>query len=218
MSAVSTGRVLIDRKARDFFEDLWKQGDPWELDSSEFEQQRFARLLAMLDGRRYQRTLEIGCGTGSFTRQLARIADHIVALDIAPTAIMRAQTTAVGPGIVDFRLANIMEYDVRAEGPWDLVVMSETIYYLGWLYPFFDLGWLASELFASTRAGGRLLLANTEGGCEDALLLPWLIRTYRDLFLNVGYEVEAEELLCGAKHGADLKVLISLFAKPPSSL
>jgi predicted TPR repeat methyltransferase len=218
MRTARAGRARIDRKARDFFEDLWKQGDPWELDTSEFEQQRLARLLATLDGRRYQHMLEIGCGTGSFTRHLARIADHIVALDIAPAAIARTQTTAVGPGIVDFRLANIMEYDVRAEGPWDLVVMSETIYYLGWLYPFFDVGWLASELFASTRVGGRLLLANTEGGCDDALLLPWLIRTYRDLFLNVGYDVEAEDLFCGAKHGIDLKVLISLFTKPSSSL
>lgn len=216
MSAERTGRVLIDRTARDFFERLWAQGDPWKLESSEFEQQRLARLLATLDGRRYERSLEIGCGRGAFTRDLARIADQIVALDIAPTAITRARTIAVGPGIADFRLANIMEYDVRAEGPWDLVVMSETIYYLGWLYPFFDLGWLASELFASTRPGGRLLLANTEGGCEDALLLPWLIRTYRDLFVNVGYDVETEELFCGTKHGVDLRVLISLFAKPSS--
>jgi len=216
MSSVRTGRVLIDRTARDFFERLWTQGDPWELESSEFEQQRLARLLATLDGRRYQRALEIGCGRGAFTRHLARIADHIVALDIAPTAITAARTIAVGPGIADFRLANIMQYDVRAEGPWDLVVMSETIYYLGWLYPFFDLGWLASELFAATGPGGRLLLANTEGGCEDALLLPWLIRTYRDLFVNVGYDVESEELFGGIKHGVDMKVLISLLAKPSS--
>ena len=35
---------------------------------------------------------------------------------------------------IDFRVANIMQYNPRAEGPWDLVVMTETIYCLGWLY------------------------------------------------------------------------------------
>jgi hypothetical protein len=118
---------------------------------------------------------------------------------------------------VDFRVANIMDYDVRADGPWDLIVLSETIYYLGWLYPFFDVGWLAAELFGATRDGGRLLMANTSGGVEDYLLRPWLIRTYRDLFLNVGYQLEAEEIFHGSKNGLNLEVLISLFGKLPEA-
>jgi hypothetical protein len=53
--------------------------------------------------------------------------------------------------------------------------------------------------------------------CEsnEPLLLPWLIRTYRDLFRNVGYELEAEEILRGSKNGVHFEVLISLFAKGP---
>jgi hypothetical protein len=108
-----------------------------------------------------------------------------------------------------------MDYDPCLEGPWDLVVLSETIYYLGWLYPFFDVGWLAQRLYAATRGGGRLLLANTQGECEDLLLLPWLIRTYRDLFMNVGFRIEAEEVFCGCKNGVLLEVLISLMVRPP---
>ena len=87
-----------------------------------------------------------------------------------------------------------MDFPVRAKGPWDLIIMSETIYYLGWLYSFFDVGWFAAELLAATRTGGRFLMANTCGGVNDHLLSPWLIRTYRDLFLNVGYHLESEEL------------------------
>ena len=64
------------------------------------------------------------------------------------------------PG-VDFRLANVMELDLAREGTWDLVVLAETAYYLGWLYPMFELGWLAHSLHSASRAGGRLLLANT---------------------------------------------------------
>ena len=46
-----------------------------------------------------------------------------------------------------------MEYDVKAEGPWDLVVFSETIYCLGWLYPLFDVGWLRLEPLAEATSG-----------------------------------------------------------------
>ena len=105
--------------------------------------------------------LEIGCGAGSFTRDLARIADQVVAIDISANAIARAQTTVTAPG-VDYRVADIMNNDFNKEGPWDLVVMSETICYLGWLYSLFEVGWLASELFAGTSSGGRFHMANTQ--------------------------------------------------------
>jgi hypothetical protein len=108
-----------------------------------------------------------------------------------------------------------MDYDLRAEGSWDLVVMSETIYYLGWLYPFFDVAWLAGEIFAATGDNGRLLMANTCGGVEDFLLRPWIIRTYHDLSVNAGYRPASEETFRGMKDGCDIEVLISLFEKTP---
>jgi hypothetical protein len=144
---------------------------------------------------------------------LAHIADRIVALDIAPAAIERALASGIGPATIDFRVANIMEYKPGPDGPWDLVVMTETICYLGWLYPFFDVAWLAAEIFTATRVGGRLLLANTLGEVNDALLLPWIIRTYHDLFRNVGYQIEAEHLFKGTKKDVDFEVLMSLFSK-----
>ncbi len=206
-------RKGIGEEARSFFERLWRQGDPWELESSEFEQARYARQVAMLQGRRYERVLEIGCGAGAFTRSLAKIADHVVGLDIAEAAVAQARTRAPA-GNVDFRLANVMEFDPVAEGPWDLVVMSETVYYLGWLYSFFDVAWLAFQLFSASRDGARLLLTNAEGDVGDYLMLPWILRTYRDLFLNVGFALESEEVFHGTKHALAVKVLISLLEKP----
>jgi SAM-dependent methyltransferase len=200
-------------EASAFFEKLWSEGDYWALESSPFEQQRFAKLIDMLGKRRFARALEIGCGAGHFTRMLAQQCDQIVALDISPTAISRAQSTpAVG---VEYRVANVMDLDLREQGTWDLIVMTETIYYLGWLYPFFDLAWMTSELHATTRPGGCVLLANTLGGenCSDELLLPPLIHTYRDLFRNVGYAVAKEATFTGEKDGAALQVLMNLLRK-----
>lgn len=207
-----TERESSGRRARSFFEDLWRRGDPWELETSELDQSRYARQIAVLGERHYPQVLEIGCGAGAFTRLLASRSGHVVALDIAPAAIARAVAKPT-PEHVEFRVANVMEYDPCREGPWDLVVLAETIYFLGWLYAFFDVAWLAAELFSATRDGGRLLLANTFGGIEDPLLRPWIIRTYRDLFLNAGYRLEAEEILRGVKNDVPLEVLISLFFK-----
>lgn len=206
-------RDLIARKMQDHYERVWKGNDPWDFEASEFDQARYARQLSLLDGRHYPRALEIGCGSGWFTSLLTGIADWVLALDIAPSAIACAKAQVVYPGAVDFRVANIMDYDLHAEGPWDLVVFSETIYCLGWLYPLFDVGWLAAELFDATRDGGRLLLVNTYGGEKDYLLRPWLIHTYRHLFLNVGYRLEAEKIFRGRKNTVDLEVLMDVFEK-----
>ena len=209
-------RELIDQKAHDFFEQLWQRGDPWNIEGSEYEQARCAQLLKVLAGRRYTRALEIGCGAGSFTRLLAGVADQVTAFDISPAAIPQARALRAGPGMVEFRVANVMDYSWRTEGPWDLIVLSDTISMIGWLYPFFDVAWLAAELFAGTCSGGRLLLANSMGGDDEPLLLPWLIHTYRDLFGNVGYQLDAEETFRGTKNGVAFEVLISLFAKAPA--
>ena len=202
-----------DERTRIFFEGLWRRGDPWSLESSEFERAKYARQLALITDQRFERVLEIGCGAGAFTALLARQSDHITGIDISPTAISMAKRRLGASTIVDFQEANIMEHHIQSMGTWDLIVMSETIYYLGWIYPFFDVAWLASELFHSTRDGGLLLMANTYGEFGDYLVSPWIIRTYRDLFLNVGYHVGREETFQGSKNGVKLDVLISLLRK-----
>jgi SAM-dependent methyltransferase len=209
-----TDRERLGEQALEFSEGLWRRGDVWEFDTSEFEQSRFERLIQVLEGARYPRVLELGCGAGQFTRRLARLADHIVAFDIAPSAIARARAAEADGTTIDYRVGNAMDYGWRADVPWDLVVMNDTICYLGWLYPFFDVAWFASEIHAAVRPGGRFLLANAMDEQYDKLLLPYIIRTYRDLFLNVGFRLAREETHSGTKHGVRFDVLISLFEKP----
>jgi hypothetical protein len=108
-----------------------------------------------------------------------------------------------------------MHYDFTHQAFWDLVVFSEAVYILGWLYPFFDLAWLATRLFQATRPGGRFLLSNTYGReGKDWLNQPAFIHSYRDLFRNVGYQLDVEKIFQGTKDGIDFTVLCSLFEKP----
>lgn len=205
-------RPTAGHTAQDFFEELWAEKDPWDLDTSELDQRRYARQLALLSDRRYPRALELGCGTGSFTRDLASVCDHVLAVDVASSAVARAREAFAGTEGVELRVANIMELDVDAEGPWDLVVLAETAYYLGWLYPLFDVGWLAHGLHGATAPGGRLLLVNTFGP-DNGLMSPPLIRTYHDLFANAGFAVELEETMHGTKETVDFEILLSLMRK-----
>jgi SAM-dependent methyltransferase len=208
-----TEREQISLKAQSYFDDLWSRGDPWELETSEFEHKRYARLLEILKRLKYERVLEIGCGSGTFTRLLAPRAQRLLALDVSARAIGRAQAAQDTPKHVEFRVANIMDFDVNAEGPWDLIVLSETVYFLGWLYSLFDVCWLASELFKATRDSGELLLANLQGEAHGPLFLPGIIRTYEDLFVNMGYEHQYQDLFRSQKDGVDLEIAILLLRK-----
>jgi SAM-dependent methyltransferase len=201
-------------KARQFFDDLWRRGDYWALETSPFERDKYARQLERIADRRYCNALEIGCGTGVFSRALAARADRVIALDVSPVAIEQARAGGDAGGVIEYRVADVMDYHPDADGPIDLIVLAETIYYLGWLYPFFDLGWTAARLFDATADNGRLLMTNTHGGLKSYLHRPWLIQTYRDLFRNVGFRLESEEPFVGEKDGVPLEATICLYTKP----
>jgi 2-polyprenyl-3-methyl-5-hydroxy-6-metoxy-1,4-benzoquinol methylase len=211
-------RNKADAEARSFFDELWSKGDPWDLETHPFELAKYGAQLALLDadrgpGMQYGRALEIGCAAGTFTRRLAPRCASVVALDVAEPAIALAKERTSATN-VEYLRENVMQWQQGLAGDWDLVVCAETICYLGWLYPFFDVAWLAHCIYGGTRPGGRLLLANTCGGVEDYLLLPWIIRTYHDLFRNVGFVVLRDTVFRGEKNGAAIEAMITLFERP----
>ena len=204
-------------KARQFFNRLWQAGDYWQLDKDPFERDKYYKQLAHLKDRCYGNVLEIGCGSGLFTRALAPMADKVIGLDVSPAAVERAKKLGTANGIIDFRCTSALDYDPKADGPFDLIVMSETIYYLGWIYTFFEVSWLAAELFDATAPGGRFLMCNSVGNGESFLHRRFVLDSYRDLFKNVGYQLAGEETFTGEKEGVPQDSLIHLFEKPPDA-
>lgn len=195
------------------YEAEWRKPAPWSL--AAYDNVVYARIIEMLEGRRYPRALEIGSGSGTFTRLFAPLADQVVAIDIAMNAISRARARNSLDN-VHFEAVNVMEYNLDRDNPWDLIVFGETIYCLGCYYTFFEVAWLARGLFHCTRPGGRLLLANCQAGDENDdqyALRRWLVRSYRDMFVNVGYVIEAEENL-QVPNDYGFETLISVFSKP----
>ena len=75
------------------------------------------------------RSLEIGCGTGAFSRLLAERSDHVLALDLSSNMISIArEQSALYPNI-DFRVADVMAHDLGAE-QFDCIVSIATLHHL----------------------------------------------------------------------------------------
>src|SRR5262245_27408567 len=184
-------------KARTFFEAIWQKGDYWELDTAGYERERYCAIIAALRGHQYERVLEIGCGAGAFTELLLPLADRLSGIDVAPTAVERAAKRCPS---AEFHCEDVFSHDFSKDPPWDLVVMSETIYYIGWLRSFFEVTWLARDMLKSMAPGGKLVLADTQLASEP-LMEPFIIRAYRDLFLSVGWVPEGENIHRGEKNG-----------------
>ncbi|RIX98179.1 methyltransferase domain-containing protein [Aureimonas flava] len=104
-------------------------GDPWHVRSSPYERDKRAAAVAMLAGHSYGRLLEAGCGEGHLTAAIlhAGVAREAIAFDRDPAIVARAN--AMGWG-ADMRFVEGAMPDAVPEGRFDLVVLSEVLYFL----------------------------------------------------------------------------------------
>jgi 2-polyprenyl-3-methyl-5-hydroxy-6-metoxy-1,4-benzoquinol methylase len=132
--------------SRNYHEDLWRQV-PDGLEPSDFP----LRLGFLLDRvRPGERVLDIGCGEGRFTAELARAGARVVGVDVAEEPRRRAR-------------ARHPELDLRLlgdEGPWDLADASFDVVWAGEVIEHVadTAAWL-SEVRRVLRSGGSLLLS-----------------------------------------------------------
>ncbi|MFI2102024.1 PIG-L family deacetylase [Isoptericola sp. NPDC019693] len=113
---------------RGFFDRFYEgRTDPWGFETRWYEERKRAVLLASLPRPRFRAVLEIGCSTGVLTAELARRADSTVGVDIAD-APLDAARRRLGPGPRLLRLDTPAQWP---DGTFDLVVLSEVLYYYG---------------------------------------------------------------------------------------
>jgi SAM-dependent methyltransferase len=119
----------VSRATAESFERLYAESpDPWAYDSSEYERGKYAATLAALDGRSYQRGLEVGCSIGAFTELLAQRCGSLTAFDFSARAVALARKRLLEHAHVTVLEASFPEQ--TPVGQWDLVVCSEVLYYL----------------------------------------------------------------------------------------
>jgi SAM-dependent methyltransferase len=119
---------MRERLDREYFEDLYEQSpDPWDFETSPYERKKYERTLGVLQGRRYRRALEVGCSIGVFTTMLVPLCDEVRAVDVSEKAVAAARNRLAG--FPHARVERRRLPEQTPEGPFELIVVSEVLYY-----------------------------------------------------------------------------------------
>jgi SAM-dependent methyltransferase len=147
------------------FERLYRQSpDPWSFATSAYEQGRYRATLRALKRQVYGRAFEPGCSVGALTAQLARRCRAVIATDIAPSAVQRAQERCRAFEQVEIFQADLA--DGPAPGPFDLIVLSE----IGYYFSKDRLRAIGRALAAQLALGGELIAVHWLGRSPDHVL------------------------------------------------
>jgi 2-polyprenyl-3-methyl-5-hydroxy-6-metoxy-1,4-benzoquinol methylase len=130
--ALKTGASRAEREimhgkwlAKQQTEEVWG----WDTPAGELRAQRRAQLI--IDGAQLapgKRALEIGCGTGLFTKMFAATGALIIAVDISGELLEKARERNLPPDRVKFLEKRFEDCDL--EGPFDAVIGSSVLHHL----------------------------------------------------------------------------------------
>jgi SAM-dependent methyltransferase len=120
--------MAINTVSKEFFEKKYRAGgDPWDFSSSRYELYRYDEIMRLLDGRTFSRGFEPGCSIGVLTERLAERCQHLIAMDISPSAVELARRRCAShPNVTIFEGA--LPDDLPSD-TFDLIVFSEIGYY-----------------------------------------------------------------------------------------
>ena len=115
--------------------------------------------------------LEIGCGTGAFSRRLAQRVRHVKAIDLSSEMIRVARSRSSQLANIDFEVADVMSCNFSA-GHFDCIATIATLHHL-------PLRAALLKLIDALRPGGTLIVVDlfesehnllNLGGARDAML------------------------------------------------
>lgn len=145
----------------DYFQTMFREThDPWDLETSAYEQAKFDDSIAALADRAYANGFEVGCAKGVLTQKLATRCAGLLSIDVSEIALEAARQRTAHLDHVAFQQMTFPS--ATPTGHYDLVVLSEVAYY----WDDDDLGrashWLESHLVS----GGDLLLVHFTGDTD----------------------------------------------------
>jgi SAM-dependent methyltransferase len=76
------------------------------------------------------RALDIGCGTGAFSRALSHLADRVDAIDRDPDVIERARSASAGISNLRFACTDFMTYTSDGGGGYDFICALASLHHL----------------------------------------------------------------------------------------
>lgn len=119
----------MPRMSLDDFEARYRaDSDPWGYRSSPYERAKYQATIEACGPGPFTNALELGASIGVFSALLAPRCDTLTTIDAAPTAVREARRR-----LAHFDNVQVIEGTIPAaipDGPYDLVIASEILYYL----------------------------------------------------------------------------------------
>lgn len=145
---------------RNFEEIYRKESDPWNIGDAKAERYNLCLELVLKHAKRRGRILDIGCGMGAFLARFRDSFEHLIGVDVSPTAVSKGKEKypfiEFSEGSAD-RLSESMPGEIR----YDAIVFSDAIYYLDEKGRNRSLSWIADHL---EKGGVALIAAWCPGG------------------------------------------------------
>lgn len=161
----------------DYFEKLYAHhSDPWDYETSAYEHAKYAATLASLPRSHYRHGLELGCSIGVLTEKLADRVSTLTAVDTSSTALDRARKRLAGRSQVRWIRAHLPAGEWQ--GSYDLVVLSEVLYYLDYQ----GLLSLARRLGACTAQGADIVAVHWTGATDYPLTAQAAVERFEEAF------------------------------------
>jgi SAM-dependent methyltransferase len=151
----------------DGFENLFQRDpDPWDYETSAFEAHKRSVLMRYAGLGPRGRVLELACANGVTTQALMKVGLRVTALDGSSTAIAQARTR-----LGHIRRLRLLHANLPKGLPkesFDLIVVSEIVYYLGSIAA----RRLAEGVANRVAPGGRVVVLHHHLNFPDASVNP----------------------------------------------
>ena len=102
--------------------------DPWDYETSAYEQAKYDATLTACTPGPFAHGLELGSSIGVLSARLAGRCRRLTTIDGSPTAVGQARRRLADRGGVEAIVGEVPQ--AIPDGPFDLVVASEILYYL----------------------------------------------------------------------------------------
>ncbi len=142
------GRILNEIQHGEYIKEHGEEIWNWSSPAGKMRWARRCRLFTEFLGNHKGQVLEIGCGTGLFTKELARTNNTIVAIDISDALIMKARERVTSAN-VHFVLGNAYETEFKSES-FDFIVGSSSLHHL-------EVDAALKEFSRILKSGGRMM-------------------------------------------------------------
>lgn len=147
-----------------YFDRLYDgDADPWRFASSDYERDKYDVTMAALSQARYRHGFEVGCSIGILTARLAARCDRVLAIDGSAAPLDEARRLCAG--LSNVTLERRMVPRDYPEGRFDLILLSEVVYYWDQL----DLRRMARLVGGSLAPNGDLILVHWLGATDYPL-------------------------------------------------